>query len=223
MKFLKFVVDYEEQREIWESYATKPLPDFLLEKFKLPEGLRVVMLALTLSLDIPASTNVAFSLPRIARHLTSIGVFGPGFGSVYPKWGGGAEIAQVACRAGAVGGGVYVLGSGISSSEPQASGDVEVKLGNDEVVKTRLIVTTVDDEQGGLSGNDEKRVHRTISIVASPLSPLFESTVEGSPPAAVSVVVFPSGTLSVDSEVQEYPVYIIAHSSDTGECPKGQS
>lgn len=180
-------------------------------------------------MDTPAQTSVEFSLPRIARHLTSIGLFGPGFGSVYPKWGGGAEVAQVACRAGAVGGGIYVLGSGIKATQPVASDsenkDSEVILGNGEVVKTRSIVTTVDEEQAeqGLSEDVEDEVHKMITIVGSPLASLFESTVEGSPSAAISVVVFPSGTLSLESQVIEHPVYIMAHSADTGECPQDQS
>lgn len=187
------------------------------------------MLALTLSLDDPARTNVASSLPRIARHLTSIGLFGPGFGSVYPKWGGSAEIAQVACRAGAVGGGTYVLGSGIKARlETEAADEnenIQVLLGNLETIKTRSIVTAVDEEQAehGLSGDVEDVACKTISIIASPLSSLFESTTEGSPSAAVSVVILPSSTISVNSEVQNHPVYIMAHSADTGECPQDQS
>lgn len=231
MKFLKFVIDREEQREVWEPHADAPLVNFLEEQFNLPERLRVVVLALTLSFDEPAHTTVAFSLPRIERHLTSIGVFGPGFGSVFPKWGGGAELAQVACRAGAVGGGTYFLGSGIKSQTPleavdQAeSGNIEVLLGNGEAIKTRSIVTAVDEEQtlDGIPNGDNDEVCKMISIIASPLASMFEAIAEGSPSAAVSVAVFPANTLSVDFQLQELPVYILAHSADTGECPKDQS
>lgn len=116
MKFLKFVVDYENQVEVWQGKAEMGLSQFLADDFKLPENLQILIGALTLSLDTLEETKVEYALPRIQRHLTSIGVFGPGFGAVVPKWGGGAEIAQVACRAGAVGGGVYVLGTGIRGS-----------------------------------------------------------------------------------------------------------
>ena len=44
-------------------------------------------------------------------------MFDPGFGSVISKWSGLVEIAQVACRAGAVGGGVYVLNKGFEVNE----------------------------------------------------------------------------------------------------------
>lgn len=232
MKFLKFVIDREEQREFWEPHADAPLVAFLSEQFNLTERLRVVVLALTLSFHEPAHTTVAFSLPRIERHLTSIGLFGPGFGSVFPKWGGGAELAQVACRAGAVGGGTYFLGSGIKSQRPleaadqAASGNIEVVLGNGEVIKTQSVVTAVDEEQvehGLTGGGGDDEVCKMISIVASPLASMFQAVAEGSPSAAVSVAVFPANTLSVDSQLQELPVYIIAHSADTGECPHDQT
>lgn len=221
MKFLKFVVDYDNHKETWEAHAESAFPDFLSSQFQLPPTLQTVIIALTLSLESPQNTTVAYALPRIARHLTSIGVFGPGFGAVVPKWGGSAEIAQVACRAGAVGGGVYVLGTGVQSvttnSEP-ADRSVEATLSSGEVVKTKVI--SKESIVDGAAINENTRViSRSISVVSLPLTTLFESTVEGSPLAAVSVVVFPPNTLIID---QPRPVYIMVHSSETGECPTGQ-
>ena len=115
MKFLKLAADAELHPEILSEWGSKPFPDFLSSQFKIAPELQSPLLALTLSSDIPMETTTAFALPRIHRHLTSIGMFGPGFGAVIPKWGGLAEVAQVACRAGAVGGGVYVLKRGIKS------------------------------------------------------------------------------------------------------------
>jgi hypothetical protein len=59
-------------------------------------------------------------------------------------------------------------------------------------------------------------------VVSSPLKSLFENSVEGSPVPAVSVIVFPPDTLTNDSMAHRYPVYVIPHSSDAGECPVGQ-
>ncbi|TGO17587.1 hypothetical protein BTUL_0016g00500 [Botrytis tulipae] len=220
MKFLKFVVDYENQVEVWQGKAEMGLSQFLADDFKLPQNLRTLIGALTLSLDTIEGTKVEYALPRIQRHLTSIGVFGPGFGAVVPKWGGGAEIAQVACRAGAVGGGVYVLGTGISGTKPiEAEGVTthEVDLSNDEKVNARYI-TQIDHDapHAGI------RVAKAMAIVSSPLASLFTSTVEGSPTSAVSVIVFPKKVLVASDFSQDYPVYIMAHSSETGECPAGQ-
>ncbi|KAH8597982.1 GDP dissociation inhibitor-domain-containing protein [Bisporella sp. PMI_857] len=225
MKFLKFVVDFQNQPEIWEAQAENSLPDFLSSQFQLPFNLHTIITALTLSYNTPAETTVRYSLPRIARHLTSIGKFGPGFGAVFPKWGGGAEIAQVACRAGAVGGGVYVLGAGVKSATTVADQPVEVVLSNGEVVKTKHIIR--DAASQNLSSIDKFSsskvvVSKIIAIVSSPLQSLFKSTIEGAPLAAVSVIVFPPGTLTTSVLVQTHPIYLMAHSGETGECPAGQ-
>jgi RAB protein geranylgeranyltransferase component A len=221
MKFLKFVIDYENQTEIWEPYAGSGLAEFLSSQFQLPPNLQGVITALTLSLDSPEVTTVRWALPRIARHLTSIGVFGPGFGAVIPKWGGGAEIAQVACRAGAVGGGVYILGTGVQDNQAvtdEESQRVAVTLSNGETVKTKHLVGAADTK----SASNARAVSKIIAVVASPLASLFTSTVEGSPLAAVSVVVVPSKSLSANGITQPHPVYIMVHSSETGECAARQ-
>jgi RAB protein geranylgeranyltransferase component A len=227
MKFLKFVVDHENQLDVWEHQGTSPLPDFLASQFQIPAGLQTVVMALTLSLEMPENTTVAYSLPRIARHLTSIGVFGPGFGAVLPKWGGGAEIAQVACRAGAVGGGIYVLGAGIEKFEGEAvneAGNVEFILTNGEKITTRLLLASPDGvpTTGSSQTASLGSVAKMLCIVASPLSSLFTSNVEGGPVAAISVVVFPPHSLVIDDEPQSHPIYLMVHSSETGECPKDQ-
>lgn len=218
MKFLKFVIDFENQLDLWEAHADEGLGGFLLTKFQLPPSLQSVITALTLSLQSPENTPVKWALPRIARHLTSIGVFGPGFGAVIPKWGGGAEIAQVACRAGAVGGGVYILGTGVQSHEAVDGENptVSVTLANGEVVTTKRLI--------GEDKRNEKSftVSRTIVVVSSPLTSLFKSTVEGAPLSAVSVIALPPGSISVDDTAQPHPIYIMAHSNETGECPAGQ-
>jgi RAB protein geranylgeranyltransferase component A len=220
MKFLKFVVDYENQPDVWQSHAEKGLSLFLAEEFKFPEKLQTLMGALTLSPESLEHTRVDYALPRIQRHLTSIGVFGPGFGAVVPKWGGGAEVAQVGCRACAVGGGVYVLGTGIQqvrTVEAESITSHEVELSNAEVVKTKFITRVANELPP-----EALRVAKTMAVVSSPLTTLFASTVEGSPVPAVSVVIFPANTISTPETPQPYPVYIMVHSSETGECPAGQ-
>ena len=199
--------------------AESSFGSFLTSQFKLPEHLQTVIMALTLSLSTPDETTVGFALPRIARHLTSIGVFGPGFGAVVPKWGGGAEIAQVACRAGAVGGGVYVLGTGIKSCQ-KISETVEVNLSSGETVKTKHLASSPETDAQSMS--DARAVSKTITVISSPLFSLFESTTEGAPLAAVSVIVFPPNTINTNGHTQTHPIYIMAHSSETGECPAGQ-
>ncbi|OWP00238.1 hypothetical protein B2J93_3992 [Marssonina coronariae] len=220
MKFLKFVVDYENQLETWQAHSDIGLAGFLSSQFQLPSSLQPVVAALTLSLDSPEKTLVKWALPRISRHLSSLGVFGPGFGAVVPKWGGGAEISQVACRAGAVGGGVYVLGTGIQTSEivaGEAGQRTEVRLSNGELVKTRRLVQASEVPLA-----DARVVSKVVAVVSSPLSSLFRSSVEGAPFAAVSVVVIPPQVLVIEDTHQPNPIYLMVHSSETGECPSGQ-
>lgn len=214
MKFLKFVLSYdaEENRPLWSAWADEPLEGFLGGEFKLDEELRTYVLALTLSHS--GEISVGDGLAVLHRHLTSMGVFGPGFAALYPKWGGASEIAQVGCRAAAVGGAVYMLGTGIKDSrEDEASGELEIELSNGVTVRSRALV------RGDEAESPTETVTRLVAVVDSPLSSLFEAVVEGSPTPTVAVVAFPAGSL----EGQESPVYAVAHSGDTGECPSGQS
>jgi RAB protein geranylgeranyltransferase component A len=220
MKFLKFVVDYDNQTELWSLQGNDGLSGYLSSQFQLPVELQTVMAALTLSLEPPDRITVKWALPRIATHLTSIGVFGPGFGAVIPKWGGGAEISQVACRAGAVGGGVYVLGIGVTdSSKSIENGDVTyiTQLSNGEVVRSTHLVQTPTLSHGITA------VSKILAVISSPLASLFRNSIEGSPMAAVTVITIPSNTIIVNSFQQSHPIYIMLHSSETGECPLGQS
>ncbi|KAL1652705.1 Rab proteins geranylgeranyltransferase component A [Didymella pomorum] len=221
MKFLRFITEYEEQTEVWDTCRQQPFPQFLSEQFKIPSTLQGPLLALALSQSSSSNTTTEYALPRIARHLRSIGVFGAGFGAVIPKWGGLAEISQVSCRACAVGGGVYVLGKGLTpetKAGTTSEGDVKLRLKDGEVVTAKWVVG------GSTSSADEDAHCRLMTVVASPLTPLFPPIAEEAPAPASAVVVFPSGSLSLDDSDDELPpVHIFVHSSDTGECPSGQS
>ena len=249
MKFLKLATDTEAHTSILEAWGSKPFPELLESHFGIPPRLQAPLLALTMSANPPIETLTSYALPRIHRHLTSVGMFGPGFGSVIPKWGGLAEVAQVACRAGAVGGGVYVLKRGIDANEhldQQAFGKDGSRLDEDsqpstvrleggEEIMADWIVGSMWDLPSQLKADIIERaapvyVSRSITIVSSPLSQLFPPLAEGAPPPAGAVVVFPTGSLKLESESGEPqnftddppPVYLMIHSSDTGECPAGQ-
>ncbi|KAF2465886.1 rab geranylgeranyl transferase escort protein-like protein [Lindgomyces ingoldianus] len=229
MRFLRFITEYEEQMEMWEDHRTKAFPTFLSEQFKIPITLHAPLLALTLSPSVSSQTTTEYALPRIARHLRSIGLFGAGFGSVIPKWGGMSEITQVACRASAVGGGVYVLGKRLScidgptsadNSEEETSG-FRLRLNDGEAISAQHVV-------GELSRPpiSSATCCKSITIVSSPLPPLFPPIAEDAPPPACAVVVFPSGSLPLDADEQAAelpPIYIFIHNSDAGECAAGQS
>ncbi|KAI9663264.1 MAG: Rab proteins geranylgeranyltransferase component A [Bathelium mastoideum] len=233
MNFLRFVGDFENQTEKWDSYRTQPLPVFLIDQYRIPEELHEPLLALTLSPNDPEATTTEFALPRIARHLRSIGVFGSGFGAVIPKWGGLAEISQVACRAGAVGGTVYVLNRAVRTiaSTSGASGDdstlFTVTLDDGSVVKSSWVVGThvdlppVSDEPRPptVSKRTIASLSRSVSIVASPMTSVLPPVAENAPVPAGTLVVFPTGSLvsekTNDTNTKNPPVHVIIHSSDT--------
>ena len=162
--------------------------------------------------------------------------------------GGLSEVVQVACRAGAVGGGTYVLGTGISAlnvnnsplprSEDAGSdsimNSVSVQLTSGDTVCAKVIVGSNETEPDSvkIDGSDKSPsfslASRSITIVSSTLQSLYPITSEGTPPPAGSVVVFPSGCFSLyndseDNNAEVPPVYLIIHSAATGECPSGQS
>lgn len=238
MKFLKFVGDYENQSDTWEPHAAVPFSNFLKSQFALDADLQAPLLAISMSSDIDQRSTTAFAVPRVARHLRSMGLFGPGFGAVIPKWGGGAEIAQVACRAAAVGGTTYMLDNDVARITKQGNsegigGIVEAELQRGEKVKSRWIVRSgheslqsAQTKALGPDSTSETPIFRSISVVSSSLTALFPSIAEGAPQPAGAVVVFPSGSLATDTSIhssaQLPPVHIIVHSSDTGECAAGQ-
>ncbi|OQO02341.1 hypothetical protein B0A48_11895 [Cryoendolithus antarcticus] len=217
MKFLRFVGNYEEQPEIWQDAAEQPFPEFLQQKFGLQQSLHAALLSLTLAPTTSATTTTAYALPRTARHLRSIGLFGPGFGAVIPKWGGLAEIAQVACRAGAVGGAVYVLNKGLDRIEPTGDEDFQLHFSGGESVRVHWLVGSANDILSKAPpATDATGLTKSISIIAAPLPKLFPVTAEGGVTPAGAVIAVPAITPG------EPPVYIIAHSTDAGECPSTQ-
>ena len=237
-RFLQLATDAESHRKVLEDWGNIPFPEFLSSRFKIPTKLQAPFLALTLSPDPPQKTTTSYALPRVHRHLTSIGIFGPGFGAVIPKWGGLAEVAQVGCRAGAVGGGVYVLNKGIKTVEEDniVGGDqggsatdplITLELNGEESILAKRLVGSQYDmpmETVKVPGGSTITA-RSISIVSSSMTQLFPPPVDGAPPPAAAVVVFPTGSLNVEgikSVEERSPVYLMIHSSDTGECPVGQ-
>ena len=221
MKFLKFVLDYdtESQAELWKPSESEPLAEFLEREFKLDGDLQSYVVTLTLSAD--GKISVGDGLAAIHRHLTSMGMFGAGFAAVYPKWGGLSEVAQVGCRAGAVGGAVYMLGTGISEVQRMDSDgetNVQVSLANGVVVKSKTLVQSTKE-----TSTDSVLLSRLIAVVNSPVSSMLQVVVEGAPTPCAAVVAFPVGSISTDDGTASgFPIYALVHSSDTGECPAGQ-
>ena len=225
MRFLRHIgkPSSDSDSEAEEEDLDISLPEYLASNFQVPAELHEPLLSLSLSQASPGQTSAEYAVPRIKRHLASIGVFGPGFGSLLTKWGGGSEISQVGCRALAVGGGVYMLNARVESISNHQSEDgdmrVQLHLSNDETINTKLLVGSNWDLPGQERPACDK-VARSITIVSSALESLFPVTAEGGPVPAGAVVVFPGSSFDQSDDLP--PVYLLVHSSETGECPSGQ-
>lgn len=228
MRFLRQISkphDEEEQDETEEKEdLSMPFADYLSSNFSVPRDLQDPLLSLSLSQLAQQDTSASYAVPRIKRHLASIGALGPGFGGVVSKYGGGSEILQVGCRASAVGGAVYALDTGIQSiTDGELSSEseypVEVHLSNGETIRSRTLIGSAWD----LPSIDQPsctKVSRSITIASSAFTSLFPVTTEGAPVPASAVLMFPGDTLG---SPQSPPVYLQVHSSDTGDCPRQQS
>jgi len=237
MKFLRHVLQEEEADETTTDQSEQQsLQTALATKFNVPESLQAALLALALAPTPARATSFKDALSRIQRHVRSIGYFGPGFGSVVAKYGGNAEIAQAACRAGAVGGAVYLLGHGIDSVEtfaPAESGPpddtpepaLSITLSNQTQIRSRFVVGGPDDlPRSSLDTESCERMVsastlRSITVVSDPLPQLFPPTSENGPVPAVAIVLLePQAS---DAE-ERPPIYLQVHSEETGECPTHQ-
>jgi RAB protein geranylgeranyltransferase component A len=109
------------------------------------------------------------------------------------------------------------MGSPTDDAPETMENGTKLRLKDGEVVTSKWIV-------GGSSSTASENAYcRSMTIVASPLSSLFPPIAEEAPAPASAVVVFPSGSLSLDGRAEDLPpVYVFVHSSDTGECPSGQ-
>ncbi|KAF9249263.1 hypothetical protein DTO012A7_433 [Penicillium roqueforti] len=201
------------------------LSDYLASKFSVPEELHNPLLSLSLSQLSQHDTSASYALPRIQRHLSSIGHLGPGFGAVIPKYGGGAEILQAACRASAVGGGVYALDTQVNDCLWRTGSEHSeyrflLELANEGSVQAKYLFTSMSDACSKERSTPLVEVARSISVVSATFPSLFPLTVEGAPVPATAVLMFPGDTLGSPNSP---PVYLQVHSSDTGECPQQQS
>ncbi|KAI2787131.1 hypothetical protein POX_f07493 [Penicillium oxalicum] len=127
IRFLRHISkDEEEQDGLAPEDLSGPFTGYLSANFGVPSELHSPLLSLALSQSSQQDTPASFAIPRVKRHLASMGAMGPGFAGVLSKYGGGSEILQVACRASAVGGAVYALDTAIESLTDAAKDEPNV-------------------------------------------------------------------------------------------------
>lgn len=217
MKLLRSL-NAEEPSQDWHPGSTETFTHYLEHTFSLPSRLHAPLLALTMSPQPSKDISAGYAIPRITRHLRSIGVHAPGCPVLLQRYGGLAEIIQVACRANAVSGGTYVLGQGASNVHGADEDKLIIELTGGDRISTSWYVGAEAVESDGESEQlVSDTVSRSISIIGSRLSALFQPLAAGTVTPAGAIILIPG-----ENET-EPPVYIFAHSSDSGECPSGQS
>ena len=228
MKLLRFALEPEQhdQQQSIRTFEPQTLKQACDARFHIPSSLQTPILALTLSSHPATETDLDVALQRIRRHVRSVGCFGPGFGAVIAKYGGNAEVAQVACRAQAVGGGVYLLGHGVDDvttvEDVTAGRLVQVRLSDGTRVRSRWVAGMADDlpkakpKSQVVSGEGVETIH-SVSIVNDALKTLFPTTSEEGPVPAAAIVLVEGA-----SNAETPPTFLQVHTEDTGECPAGQ-
>ncbi|EXJ86528.1 hypothetical protein A1O3_03479 [Capronia epimyces CBS 606.96] len=235
MKFLRHALQEDaESLPDQEEEALMSLQEALDTRFKIPKSLHAPLLALALSPVAAHSIPFGTALARIRRHMRSMGYFGPGFGAVIAKYGNTSEIAQVACRAGAVGGGVYLLGHELktldSVKDDSASTDetgnnpvlLEGSLSDGTRIRSRFVTGTLDDlsplQPASSDDAPSSGTWKSVNIVADPLKTLFPQSSDNGPVPAAAIVLVDTDTENPGKS----PIYLQIHTEDTGECPAGQ-
>ncbi|GAV47728.1 hypothetical protein ZYGR_0I00240 [Zygosaccharomyces rouxii] len=212
MKFIKFVLNWEEQPEVWKPYADTPLCDLLVEKFRL-EKAQVFELMFSIGLCYNMQTKTPEALQRIRRCLSSFDVYGP-FSVLYSKYGGPGELSQGFCRSAAVGGATYKLNETLTSYDP----NTKMALFGDgsQVYVTEKVVASPSQAPKDSRNipNQKYEVHRLTCVVEKSCEQWFS---EGE---SAAVIVFPPGSLK-SGNVEVVQAFILGSGSEI--CPGGTS
>lgn len=212
MKFIKFVLNWEEQPEVWEPYAERPIGEILVEKFKLDKP-QVFELMFSIGLCYNMKVKTPEALQRIRRYLSSFDVYGP-FAVLYSKYGGPGELSQGFCRSAAVGGATYKLNETLASYDPTTK-VATFTDGSKVVVSEKVVISPT--QAPDYSQNipiQQYEIHRLTCVVEKSCEEWFS---EGE---SAAVVVFPPASLkSGNQEVVQ--VFILGSGSEV--CPPGTS
>ncbi|RPB16658.1 hypothetical protein P167DRAFT_551400 [Morchella conica CCBAS932] len=239
----------QKHRDIFTEYKTKPLTTLLTTLFPLPPSATTSLSSLSLLPTPPATTPLSTALPALARHFRSLGNIPDvrSAAALTVAYGGSAELCQVFSRAAAVAGGINVLGRGVSAVRPaekeQEQGEEEaggkqrrrrykVALDNGEEIGVDWIIGSPSDlpstptppspapQPTTTATEQPTALYRAAYILTADLPTLFQKKYADeaiTPAAAVLMVpVAEEGGAAV-------PVYILARSWVTGECPRGHT
>lgn len=210
MRFIKFVLDWENQLDIWKPYQDKSIISFLAEKFKLEQP-QIFELVFSIGLCYNINIKTSEALPRIRRYLMSFDVYGP-FPVLHSKYGGPGELSQGFCRSAAVAGATYKLNHSIVSYDPESK-IVQFNDGSKVTVTEKLVVSPTQCPANTPNLPEQKyEVQRLTCIVEKDCSQWFHESENA------AIVVFPPDSLKTGNK-QAVQTLILGPGS--GVCPKG--
>ncbi|ANB13154.1 Mrs6p [Sugiyamaella lignohabitans] len=207
MRFMKFVLEWEENTELWKPYQNESIEKFLTEKFKLePQQITELVLSIGLCQSLEVATPVALS--RIKRYLVSLDIYG-NFPVLFSMYGGAGELAQGFCRSAAVAGATYKLGTAITSVDDKLvtlNDGSRIQVAEKIVLSPSSAVKKENTKNGILT--------RLVAFVAKDCKEWFAENEQA------ALVVFPPSTLSTNNKTS---VQAIILGSGSGQCPEGVS
>ncbi|KAK6333569.1 Rab proteins geranylgeranyltransferase component A [Orbilia javanica] len=208
--------------------------------YRLPPSIIAAFASLTLRYDLPSQIPLEEAEQRVKKHFDSLGRFGAGFSAVISRYGSGSELVQVLCRAAAVtGNALYILGNGIVDVQEAATippptpatllepieTNIRLSLKSGDIIRTRHVVGTLSNLPTRASTTqpslESAGYWMSIYVVSCPLEQALRT--DDPPPAAGAIIYIPEKSIEVDGRSNANPIYVVVHSSDTGECPEGQS
>ncbi|SSD61453.1 related to Rab proteins geranylgeranyltransferase component A [Saccharomycodes ludwigii] len=211
MRFLKFVLNWENYPEIWEGYSNKSMAEFLSEKFKLNQ---TQSSELIFSIGLCYNNDVATPqcLQRIRRYLASFDIYGA-FPVLFSKYGSAGEISQGFCRSAAVGGATYKLNTALESYDPTTK-IVKFSDGSKVHVSERVVVspTQTPDPKSKNIPKQNYKIHRLVVAIEKDCKQWFGEQ------ESATVVVFPPGSLNGENFEA---VQAIIFGSNSEICPQG--
>ncbi|QEU60576.1 Mrs6 [Kluyveromyces lactis] len=208
MRFIKFVLEWEKNTDIWKPYAEQPLASFLVDKFKL-EKPQIFELIFSIGMCRNLDTKTPEGLARIRRFLTSFDVYGP-FPVLYSKYGGPGELSQGFCRSAAVAGATYKLNHKLVSYDPNSQTAVFEDGSRVRVTEKVVASPTQHPQNGGNIPPQKYEVHRLTCVVEKDCSQWFS---EGENAA---MVVFPPDSLKTGN-VEAVQVVILGSGAEVCE------
>lgn len=217
MKFLKIVLNWEQESEKWEHYKDKALIGFLKEKFKLSD-MQISEIVYTLGLSFEKNISTETAIERIKKCLASYEVYGP-FPTLFSKYGGVGELAQGFCRSAAVGGCTYKLKTRITSYDASCK-EITFQDGtktkfNKKIVYSPMQESCLQNETGLFKGS---LFHRLIAVIKKDLSKEWYRAGE-----SAAVLVFPPGVLGETDKKNANSVQVVVYGSSSELCAKGTS